>query len=73
MLNSVLVIEDKEYLISLSCEYNDIMYYFLINIADKNDFKYCYQKNGKFMEILDADEVFKISQIFAKKIVNEIN
>ena len=44
-----------------------------VDIADKNDFKYCYQKDGKFMEILDANEVFKIAQVFSKKIISEVN
>ena len=73
MLNNILVIDNKEYLVSLSCEHNNLMYYFLINITDKDDFKYCYEKDGKFMEVLDSNKVSEIAQLFLKKIINKIN
>ena len=70
MLNKILTIEDKDYLVTLSCEYNDLNYYFLINVSDSNDFKYCYEKEGRLIEILDVNEVFKIAQIFSKMIID---
>jgi len=70
MLNKVLVIDEKEYFVSLHCNHENLDYYFLINVDDKNDFKYCYQKGDKLMEILDANEIFKVAQIFSKQIID---
>ena len=70
MLNKILTIEGKKYLVTLSCKYNDLNYYFLINMDNKRDYKYCYEKEGKLFEVLDADEVFRIAQLFSKQIIN---
>lgn len=70
MLNKILTIEDKKYLVTLSCKYNNLNYYFLININNKKDYKYCYQKQGKLFEVLDAEEVFKIAQLFSNQIID---
>lgn len=69
MVDKILTIENKKYLVALSCKYEGLDYYFLININDKKDYKYCYQKFGKLFEVFELEDVFKISSLFSKQLI----
>lgn len=66
MLDKVLTINKQKYLVSETIKYNNIDYYFLINMNDSKDFKYCYINNNKLFEVTDNTIIGNIALEFAK-------
>jgi hypothetical protein len=75
MLNigDTVVLEDKcEYAITSKCYYEEKLYYYMIDIHNSENIKFCYEDNGDLVEINDGDKIQEMLPLFVNKyIVNE--
>lgn len=59
-LNDLLTIEDKEYAVKNITKVKNKTYYFLINIDNMTDFKFCFLEDNEFYEELDKDNIIEL-------------
>ncbi len=65
---NVLLDNNNTYKIVYSIDINDKIVYYLININDFSDIKFCYMVNDSiFEEVRDRDELTKIIGSFARE------
>lgn len=58
-IKDTLVLDDEnEYVVVSKANYNDKIYYYIINNNDNSDFKFCYQENDELVEI-EEDKLIK--------------
>ena len=56
--------DDNEYIVVSKANYNDKIYYYIINNKDNSDFKYCYQENDELVEIEDDKLIKELIPLF---------
>ena len=56
--------DDNEYVVVSKANYNDKIYYYIINNNDNSDFKFCYQENDELVEIEDDKLIKELIPLF---------
>lgn len=56
--------DDNEYIVVSKANYNDKIYYYIINNNDNSDFKFCYQENDELVEIEDDKLIKELIPLF---------
>lgn len=66
---------DKEYVVVSKANYKDKIYYFLIDINDNSNVKFCYEKssNNALIEIDDADLIKTLLPILTESAISKID
>ena len=59
-LKDLLTIDDKEYTVANITKVKNKTYYFLINIDNYSDFKFCFIENDELYEELDKDNIIEL-------------
>ena len=61
--------DNNEYVVVSKAMYEDIEYYYLIDINNTENIKFCYQKgNDELVELNDKELTTKLLPLFLKKI-----
>lgn len=64
-IKDILVLDDEnEYVVVSKANYNDKIYYYIINNNDNRDFKFCYQENDELVEIEDDKLIKELIPLF---------
>lgn len=64
-IKDTLVLDDEnEYVVVSKANYNDKIYYYIINNNDNSDFKFCYQENDELVEIEDDKLIKELIPLF---------
>lgn len=56
--------DDNEYVVVSKANYNDRIYYYIINNNDNSDFKFCHQENDELVEIEDDKLIKELIPLF---------
>lgn len=56
--------DDNEYVVVSKANYNDKIYYYIINNKYNSDFKFCYQENDELVEIEDDKLIKELIPLF---------
>ena len=59
-LKDLLTIEDNEYTVANITKVKNKTYYYLINIDNITDFKFCYLEDNELYEELDKDNILEL-------------
>jgi len=64
--------DENEYMVVSKTTYNDIVYYYLIDINNNSNLKFCYEERNEekieLVEICDQKIIQKLILLFAKNI-----
>ena len=64
-IKDTLVLDDEdEYVVVSKANYNDKIYYYIINNNDNSDFIFCYQENDELVEIEDDKLIKELIPLF---------
>lgn len=64
-IKDILVLDDEnEYVVVSKANYNDKIYYYIINNNDNSDFKFCYQENDELVEMEDDKLIKELIPLF---------
>ena len=71
-INDTLTLDDNcEYVVLSKANLNNLEYYYLINLKDKNEVKICYFNGEDLIESFDKDINTKLLQIFLSNLSNK--
>lgn len=65
-MDSVVLDNGNEYVVSGKTEYEGKTYYFLISLLDESDIMFCYRENDEIVEVEDEELVKKLIISFYK-------
>jgi hypothetical protein len=75
-IKDVLTLSDEnKYCVVSKTEYQGKMYYYLIDLNDSGNIKFCFQNQNELTEVEDAEEIRKLIPLFydaAKDILKEL-
>lgn len=63
---------DNEYVVVSKTNYNDKIYYYILNNNDNSDFKFCYQENDELIEIEDDKLIKELIPLFFNSVKEEL-
>ena len=71
-INDTLTLDDNcEYVVLSKANLNNLEYYYLINLKDKNEVKICYFNGEDLIESFDKDINTKLLQMFLSNLSNK--
>ena len=72
-IKDTIALSDKnEYVVVSKANYNDKVYYYLIDKNDSRNIMFCYQDNNQMIELTDKDLIFKLLPLFLEASKNEL-
>lgn len=72
-LDTLLLSDNKEYVVTGIVNYNNIDYYCLVEKNDAKNVKFCYQKEEKLVEINDPEIIRKIINLYYEEMKKNIS
>ncbi len=63
--------EQKEYVIVSKSTYDNKLYYYMIDINDSENIKFCYEDSGDLVETKDSDKIKKMLPLFLKEYIDK--
>lgn len=71
--NIITLSDDNEYIVVGKIDYEDTIYYYLVDINKNDNFKFCYQKDDGLVELNDSNLIKELIPLFSKQAMEEIN
>ena len=72
-IKDTITLSDKnEYVVVSKINYNDKVYYYLIDKNDSGNLMFCYQDNNQMVELTDKDLIVKLLPLFLEASKNEL-
>ena len=72
-IKDTITLSDKnEYVVVSKANYNDNVYYYLIDKNDSGNIMFCYQDNNELVELTDKDLIVKLLPLFLEASKNEL-
>ena len=72
-IKDTIALSDKnEYIVVSKANYNDKVYYYLIDKNDSGNIMFCYQDNNQMVELTDKDLIVKLLPLFLEASKNEL-
>lgn len=72
-IKDTIALSDKnEYVVVSKANYNDEVYYYLIDKNDSRNIMFCYQDNNQMVELTDKDLIVKLLPLFLEASKNEL-
>lgn len=72
-IKDTITLSDKnEYVVVSKINYNDKVYYYLIDKNDSGNIMFCYQDNNQMVELTDKDLIVKLLPLFLEASKNEL-
>ena len=72
-IKDTITLSDKnEYVVVSKINYNDRVYYYLIDKNDSGNIMFCYQDNNQMVELTDKDLIVKLLPLFLEASKNEL-
>ena len=73
-IKDVLTLDDKnEYVVVSKINYESKIYYYLVDINNNNNLKFCYEDNNELVEIEDKELTTKLLPMFLEVSKGELN
>ena len=73
-IKDVLTLDDKnEYVVVSKINYESKTYYYLVDINNNNNLKFCYEDNNELVEIEDKELTTKLLPMFLEVSKGELN
>ena len=73
-IRDVVVLEDNnEYVISSKIEYENKIYYYMVDMNNIKNFKFCYEDKDELVEITDEKKKTRLMLVFGGKILKDFN
>lgn len=73
-IKDVLTLDDKnDYVVVSKISYENKTYYYLVDINNNNNLKFCYEDNNDLVEIKDKELTTKLLPIFLDVSKEEVN
>ncbi len=72
VLDTLLLSDNKEYVVTGKINYNSIDYYYLIEKEEKQEVKFCYQRENKMVEVDDENLIRNLIALFCEDLKNKI-
>ena len=70
--DTIALSDNNEYVVVSKANYNDRVYYYLIDKNDSGNIMFCYQDNNQMVELTDKDLVVKLLPSFLEASKNEL-
>ena len=71
--NIITLSDDNEYIVVGKINYENIIYYYLVDINKNDNVKFCYQKDDNLVELNDSNLIKELIPLFSKQAMEEIN
>ncbi len=71
--NIITLSDDNEYIVVGKIDYEDTIYYYLVDINKNDNVKFCYQKDDGLVELNDSNLIKELIPLFSKQAMEEIN
>lgn len=64
-INDLITLDDNnEYVVVSKCEFENKVYFYIVDINDNSNLKFCYLNNDEFIELSDGELVKKLLPLF---------
>lgn len=70
--DTIALSDNNEYVVVSKANYNDKVYYYLIDKNDSGNIMFCYQDNNELVELTDKDLIVKLLPLFLKEAKDEL-
>ena len=70
--DTIALSDNNEYVVVSKANYNDEVYYYLIDKNDSGNIMFCYQDNNQMVELTDKDLIVKLLPLFLKESKDEL-
>lgn len=70
--DTIALSDNNEYVVVSKANYNDNVYYYLIDKNDSGNIMFCYQDNNQMVELIDKDLIVKLLPLFLKETKDEL-
>lgn len=70
--DTIALSDNNEYVVVSKTNYNDKVYYYLIDKNDSGNIMFCYQDNNQMVELIDKDLIVKLLPLFLKEAKDEL-
>lgn len=70
--DTIALSDNNEYVVVSKANYNDKVYYYLIDKNDSGNIIFCYQDNNELVELTDKDLIVKLLPLFLEASKNEL-
>ena len=70
--DTIALSDNNEYVVVSKANYNDEVYYYLIDKNDSGNIMFCYQDNNQMVELTDKDLIVKLLPLFLEASKNEL-
>ena len=70
--DTIALSDNNEYVVVSKANYNDKVYYYLIDKNDSGNIMFCYQDNNQLVELTDKDLIVKLLPLFLEASKNEL-
>ena len=70
--DTIALSDNNEYVVVSKANYNDKVYYYLIDKNDSGNIMFCYQDNNQMVELTDKDLIVKLLPLFLEASKNEL-
>lgn len=71
--DSIILSDDKEYGVVSKTTFNNLIYYYLVDINDNENIKFCVEDKNELMEVEDQNLIQNLLILFANEIKEDIN
>lgn len=73
-IKDILTLDDNnDYVVVSKINYENKIYYYLVDNNDNNNLKFCYEENNELVEITDKDLNTKLLPLFLEASKEELN
>lgn len=73
-IKDVLTFDDKnKYVVVSIVDFENKTYYYLLDINNNSNVKFCYEDNGELVEIDDSKLITKLLPLFLRVVQKEVN
>ena len=70
--DTIALSDNNEYVVVSKANYNDKVYYYLIDKNDSGNIMFCYQDDNQLVELTDKDLIVKLLPLFLKEAKDEL-
>ena len=71
--NIITLSDDNEYIVVGKINYENIIYYYLVDINKNENAKFCFQQENGLVELNDKDLIQKLIPLFGRQALEELN
>lgn len=70
--DTIALSDNNEYVVVSKANYNDKVYYYLIDKNNSGNIMFCYQDDNQMVELTDKDLIVKLLPLFLKEAKDEL-